>query len=972
MSMNHVEFQAKELALRVARGYVSQGEFEGSWTMSVYDSAWVSMIQSPRGAWLFPESFQYVLSQQSDKSGWPSNASDIDGILDTSAAILAIAVRLAKEDNHNSLRTQDLLKRQSDGQKYLQQSLIQWDATSCIHVGFEIIVPAILKMLEAYDIQFVFPDKHVLLGLHASKMEKFDLNLLYGPRQTTALHSLEAFIGDIDFEKLRHHRVNGSMLGSPSSTAAYLMNIQDWDMDSEFYLRQCVKNGGGFGLGGVPSAYPSEIFEFTWVLTTFLESGFRRELFENRLVQSALDSLELQLKSNDGAVGFASGMLPDADDTAKSIYLLSLFDRVTSPEAIMSYFMSPNGHVATYLYERTPSVSANCNALICLLSMNDHLHYIPTIEKVASALCDCWWENNMVDKWNLSPKYTLMLLAQAFVKLLRLWDAGCLKLLPQTLVTNRAIVVLTQTLNRLLCDHESSPEQAGSCAEETAYSVLACAALKCLPWPPGIMSRLDVVIQQGKKYLEDIKVDRHQYLWIEKTTYGSETLFRTYHLAALHITSAHVNWSREITEHFQPTKTCGQMSAFFQSIYAHNEAPWKFDASILEGRTFTRMLQACRADIFPLRDGYEDKYLPYISITWILVKNIQQLRVPTTLLWEMMKFSMWDFLADEYMESSVATLSLQDRKYVKEWIKAHSLFRHKDLLGGDKPLAEGSSSCHDEHAEFQPGDVRKVLSTLRAYAREIMYHPSVQAASQYDRSTLQEELRSFLLSHMKQMEDSASLSTSASLKSSTGHTLFRSSRPSFYRWVKTTASTHISCPVSFAFYTCLLGCKGKSTPKDDCFETPGQKYKASDLCAHLAVMSRLFNDYASIGRDQLEGNLNSVNFQEFHRGVQISPTLSDSSPREGALDCVRASLLHLGEYERQASRSAMYALIDEMRTSRHGSGAGGTYGSIGKGCGTTLAKADVATICAGIEMFTSVTELYADMYLARDLTSQAR
>ncbi|KAF2820523.1 hypothetical protein CC86DRAFT_237655, partial [Ophiobolus disseminans] len=55
-------------------------------------------------------------------------------------------------------------------------------------------------------------------------LAKLDPSLLYGPVQTTALHSLEAFIGKIDFTKLRHRKVKRSMLGSPSSTAAYLMN----------------------------------------------------------------------------------------------------------------------------------------------------------------------------------------------------------------------------------------------------------------------------------------------------------------------------------------------------------------------------------------------------------------------------------------------------------------------------------------------------------------------------------------------------------------------------------------------------------------------------------------------------------------------------------------------------------------------------------------------------------------------------
>ncbi|KAF1964405.1 hypothetical protein BU23DRAFT_631876 [Bimuria novae-zelandiae CBS 107.79] len=815
-------------------------------------------------------------------------------------------------------------------------------------------MPAILKMLEEHNIYLVFPKKAVLLHLNVLKLAKFDLSLLYGPFQTTALHSLEAFIGKIDFTKLCHHKVKGSMLGSPSSTAAYLMNVGDWDDEAELYLTKCVEHGGGFGLGGVPSAYPSEIFEFTWVLTTLIKSGFREELFHINPVFHAIDSLESQLKSNQGAVGFASGMLPDADDTAKSIYLLKLFNHPTSSRAIISQFTSPKGHIMTYLYERTFSISANCNALLCLLSSPEESDIALTVKNVTEALCNCWWENKMIDKWNLSQKYTLMLLTQAFVKLLRCWDAGFLKCLPDTLLKNRVMVVLTQILNQLLFDYDPSALEIESYSEEIAYIVLACAALQSLPWPSTILSQLDLVMQDGKLRLASAKVEGYQYLWIKKTTYSSETLAQAYYLAALHVSPTKVGWSPEVEGHFQEPKASSKMLGFFRSFFARYEPAWKFEASTFKSSTFTRMLQAYHADIFPTRDGYEDKYLPYIPVTWILINNFQRLDLATLLLWEMMKFSMWDFLIDEYMEASVASLPFQDRKYVKRWIKTSLFVYSRDRRTGEKRFHEDSS----------------FINTLGNYAREVMLHPSVQAASEYDCKKLQGELRSFLLAHLKQINNSASLSSDITHTSSMGHTLFSASRSSFYYWVKSTASTHISCPISSVFYACLLSSVAKITPEGDCFATPRQKYKASDLCAPLAVISRLFNDYASIGRDQLEGNLNSVNFQEFHNGVQDPQTSNDSSTCESTSNTVRSSLLQLREYERQGSRAVLSALINEMRVPRHGSGVGGTDVTTDRGYGMNLAKSDLAIICKGMELFASATKLYADIYVARDLTNK--
>jgi hypothetical protein len=270
MDQHQIEQKAKELIQYVATGCTSK--YEGSWTMSVYDTAWVSMIQRPDGSWLFPGSFQYILQEQCSESGWASHASVIDGILNTMAALLSIEKHLHTEGALSNVDRSDLESRKVYGLAFLQDALNDWDVTSCMHVGFEMLVPALLVMLGAYGIQLMFPGRPILESLNSKKLKSFKQELFYGPEQITALHSLEAFVGKIDFSKLRHHKVAGSMLGSPSSTAAYLINTSEWDEDAERYLRDAIEHGGGSGLGGVPSAYPCEIFEFTWV-SFFLDSG---------------------------------------------------------------------------------------------------------------------------------------------------------------------------------------------------------------------------------------------------------------------------------------------------------------------------------------------------------------------------------------------------------------------------------------------------------------------------------------------------------------------------------------------------------------------------------------------------------------------------------------------------------------------------------------------------------------------------
>lgn len=54
-------------------------------------------------------------------------------------------------------------------------------------------------------------------------------------------------------------------MASPSATAVYLIESSTWDDEAEAYLRTVFEHGAGQGDGGFPSAFPSEMFELSWV-----------------------------------------------------------------------------------------------------------------------------------------------------------------------------------------------------------------------------------------------------------------------------------------------------------------------------------------------------------------------------------------------------------------------------------------------------------------------------------------------------------------------------------------------------------------------------------------------------------------------------------------------------------------------------------------------------------------------------------
>ena len=240
----------------------------GSFSCSVYDTAWLSMVTKVvdnEKIWLFPTSFGYVLNSQQANGSWEEYAAPIDGILNTMAALLSLCRHRLSPLQIGELMHLDIDTRISRAAAALQDGLRKWDVASTLHVGYELLVPQLLQMLEVLGFAFDFPGKEFLLELHAQKMSRFDNNLLYQASQTTALHSLEAFVDKIDFNKIKHQTRMGSMLGSPSSTAVYLQHSKDWDSDSENYLHRVMSYGEGKGNGGVPSAFPTTNFEMIWV-----------------------------------------------------------------------------------------------------------------------------------------------------------------------------------------------------------------------------------------------------------------------------------------------------------------------------------------------------------------------------------------------------------------------------------------------------------------------------------------------------------------------------------------------------------------------------------------------------------------------------------------------------------------------------------------------------------------------------------
>jgi hypothetical protein len=249
----------------------------GSMSCSVYDTAWVACVSKPSsdadGAeqWLFPTSFSYILDAQLPDGGWPAHpggrdSNDVDGILSTLAALFCL------QQHHRKPLQQarpgiDLAPRVAAGSARALQLLRAWDVESCDSVGFEVLVPTLLELLEDGGVTFDFAGRERLIQIRTQKLARVRPEFLYQGRHFALLHSLEAFHRWKDFEvdRCAHQKIGGSMMASPSATASYLMRCSKWDDEAEAYLRLVLSNGAGKNSGGAPSAYPSTNFELIWV-----------------------------------------------------------------------------------------------------------------------------------------------------------------------------------------------------------------------------------------------------------------------------------------------------------------------------------------------------------------------------------------------------------------------------------------------------------------------------------------------------------------------------------------------------------------------------------------------------------------------------------------------------------------------------------------------------------------------------------
>ncbi|KAI1325992.1 hypothetical protein F5Y16DRAFT_400863 [Xylariaceae sp. FL0255] len=488
----------------------------------------------------------------------------------------------------------------------------------------------------------------------------------------------------MDFDAVSHHTVQGSMMGSPASTAAYLIHASQWDDEAEAYLRGVLNCGPGHGNGGMPSAYPSHYFEYAWVLSTLLYSGFLASDLASAALTTNTDGIEQAFASEGGVIGFAPCTEPDVDDTVKDIISLNSLGHIVNMGKILELF-EVDDHFRTYALERDPSFSANCNALSALLCHPDAKCYTPQILKAVTFICNHAWgcHGHIMDRWNLSPLYTSLLSMQSLAEFLYQAEGGRLSgVLNGDMEYRLAIVMLRACLSTLLSQRDN-----GSWND---------AAEDSLRYPHP---------QRGQKITlcsRSQDTAKLMYRPWKKVTYSSPILTDAYVLAALKVVSLLVR--RAVGPAIDST-SASTLQKYMQILKK------------------TRLFYGVSPQIVK-----QPMYLALIPLTWTSCNIKTRTFASAAFILDMIVISFLNYLADEFMEFAADSAFGGDIEDLRDLIKeaVHQAARRS---GSGNDNANGTTNSISS-------DPSETYSVLYRFAKFVLYYPAVLAASEWDSNNL--------------------------------------------------------------------------------------------------------------------------------------------------------------------------------------------------------------------------------------------
>lgn len=456
-------------------------------------------------------------------------------------------------------------------------------------------------------------------------------------------------------------------------------------------------------------------------------------------------------------------------------------------------------------------------------------------------------------------------------------------------------------------------------------------------------------IEAGKLFLRNNhdKWNEGHYLWIEKVTYASDVLSEAYCIAAaaapVSSTTPSLS-SHPFSSTHRKMHRINKAGALIRRAPLLSQKPHILRVAEFQSCYGLYDLENVRLDIFPRIAMAEDKYLTFIPLIWATCKALESSQVSLAAVRDMMILSMLNYQVDEFMETVVGKHSENNIDRVRE------LVRKLCSRAGAYPNTEGSQGSNTTFPSSVSEDVLSDIALiLGRYTSHILQHPAVLPSPEDLQSRLAIELEIFLQSHITQAQDnlrfihqnqgrheSQNFDDDTEGVTTQSPAEFSNPARTFYNWVRGTSANHTSCPFSFVFFNCLIASHCGSV-----FSVPTTAYVAEDFCRHLASLCRMYNDYGSVARDRMEGNLNSVNFPEFQAANDTKHRRDQPLSEQRA----KVQLMRIADYERKGLDMTLAHLEGLLEAEGQGD------------------------LIGALHLFYHVTDLFGQVYVLKDIAS---
>ncbi|KAG7955138.1 hypothetical protein I3843_11G055600 [Carya illinoinensis] len=242
-------------------------------SVSSYDTAWVAMVPSPNSpkAPFFPQCVNWLLDNQLCDGSWGLPNRDPllvkDALLSTLACILALKQWNVGQDQMNN------------GLYFIESNIAAaTDDKQFSPIGFDIIFPAMIDYAKNLDLNIPLKAMNLDALVHKRELE---LKRCYGSNskgsETYLAYVSEGLGKSQNWEMvMKYQRENGSLLNSPSTTAAAFTHLKNSGFLN--YLCSLVEKFGN----AVPTVYPLDIYTRLYMVDSLerlgIDKHFRKEI----------------------------------------------------------------------------------------------------------------------------------------------------------------------------------------------------------------------------------------------------------------------------------------------------------------------------------------------------------------------------------------------------------------------------------------------------------------------------------------------------------------------------------------------------------------------------------------------------------------------------------------------------------------------------------------------------------------------